>query len=200
MDNFDEKLKDAIACNDVDFLENNRDQYDINHRFLDEDNDSLLLYAISYKDSDAYKFFLENGADTTLINNEGEGIIHAIVYSGVTDRFLEFIEKYTFDINAQTIDGATPLLLSIAIKKYEMAKVLIRSGADVSIGDNENIAPLHLASMLGNLETVKLLMDKGANLHVKTQKGNYPLALAVNSDCDDIVKYLFYEIYGNVSK
>ena len=196
MENLDEKLKEAIVCNDINFLKKNRDRYDINHRFADEENDSLLLYAISDKGSETYRFFLDNGADTTLINDEGEGIIHAIVFSGIKERLLEFMKNHTFDINAQTNDGTTPLLLSISIEKYEMAKVLIETGADINIGDNENIAPLHLASMVGNLEIVKLLMDKGANQYIKTDKGNYPLALAINGDHENVAKYLFAKFYN----
>ena len=195
MSQFDKELKEAITRNDIDFLEKNREQYDINHRFADADNDSLLLFAISDKDSEAYKFLLDNGADTTLINDEGEGIIHAIVFSGLPERLIEFIENSTFDINLRATDGTTPLLLSIAIKKYEMAKALIEAGADITIGDNENITPLSLASMFGNLETVKLLIEKGANQYVRTDKGHYPLALAINGDHEDVAKYLFGKFY-----
>lgn len=195
MENLDKELKKAIVCNDIDFLEKNRNQYDINHRFSDEDNDSLLLYAISDKGSETYKFFLNNGADTTLTNDEGEGIIHAIVFSGITERLLEFIKNHTFDINARTNDGATPLLLSISIEKYEMSKILIESGADITIGDNENISPLSLAAWVGNLEIVKLLMNKGASQYLKTDKGNYPLALAINGDHEEVAKYLFSKFY-----
>ena len=197
MNPFDEELKEAIVCNDIDFLEKNRDRYDINHRFSseDDDSDSLLLYAISDKGSETYRFFLDNGADTTLINDEGEGIIHAIVFSGLPERLLEFMKDHTFDINLRANDGTTPLLLSIAIEKYEMAKTLIEAGADISIGDNENFTPLSLASMFGNLETVKLLIEKGADQHIKTDKGNYPLALAINEDHEDVAKYLFERFY-----
>ena len=195
MNNFDEDIKNAIVNNDIAFLEKSRNQYDINYRLKDENNDTLLLYAISDKKSDAYRFFLENEADMNLINNEGEGIIHAIVYSGITERLIEFINNYTFNLNARDIDGTTPLLLSILIKKHELYKILIKAGADVNIGDNDNNTPLHMASWLGNFEIVKLLIDNGANLHVKTQKGNLPLALAVNGGHDKIVRYLFEKIY-----
>lgn len=57
MENFNELLKDAIACNDIHFLEMNRHKYDINHRFPDEDNDTLLLYSIGDSQSDTYSFF-----------------------------------------------------------------------------------------------------------------------------------------------
>ena len=195
MNDFEKKLKDAIVWNDIEFLEKHKNQYDINHRLVDEDNDSLLLYAISFKDSGAYKFFLDNGADITLINNEGEGILHSIVYSGVTERLLEFIKNYTFDINARSINGMTPLHLSTFIGKLEMAKILIEAGADVNIGDNECYTPLHDVAWNGNLEIVKSLLEHGANLHIRSEKGSYPLALAVDGDHEEVAKYLFSKFY-----
>lgn len=57
--NFYDKLKNALCNSDIDFLQTHRDKYDINHCFADEDNDSLLLYAMSDKGSSAYKYLLE---------------------------------------------------------------------------------------------------------------------------------------------
>ena len=43
MKNIDEKLKDAICNENIAFLEENKNNYSINHRFQDEDNDTLLM-------------------------------------------------------------------------------------------------------------------------------------------------------------
>jgi ankyrin repeat protein len=195
MKDFDERLKEALINNDILFLENNKDKYNINHRFQDENNDTILLYSISYRNSEAYKFLIRQGADISLVNDEKEGIIHAIVYSGVAERLSEFIENFSCDINAQTVDGTTPLILSIATKKYEMAEILIKAGADVNIGDNDYNTPLHIASWTGNINMIKNLLNNGANQHVKNNKGNYPLSLAINSDNRDAAIYLFERFY-----
>ena len=94
--NRNEDLKNAIACNDFDFLKRNKHKYDINHRFSEEDNDTLLLYSISDKGSSTYKFFLENGADISFVNDEGESIIHSIVYSGLSERLVDIFENPFF--------------------------------------------------------------------------------------------------------
>jgi len=193
MNDFEENLKDAIVCNDIEFLEKYREQqYDINYRFEDEHNDTLLLYAISDKGSEAYKFFLENGADTTLVNDRGEGTLHAIVHSGIPERLSEFMKNHTFDINARNNNGTTPLHLSTLREKFEMAKILIAAGADVNIGSNEGYTPLHDATWVGNLEIVKSLMEHGANQHIKP----YPLTFAINEGHKDVVKYLFPRFYS----
>jgi len=198
MKNINEQLKDAIACSDFSFLEKNKHKYDLNHRFLDENNDSLLLYSISDKDSSAYQYFLKNNADINLVNNENENIFHAIVYSNCKNRISEVINKNKTiidKINDRDLNGATPLLLSISLEYFEIAKQLIKNGADVNICDNERVFPIHIAAQFAKLDFMKLLIKKGAYLNVKTIKGNYPLALAINNDNDENVRYLFRKIY-----
>jgi len=192
---FKEQLKDAICSNDIDFLEKNRDRYSINERFEDENNDTLLLYSISDKSSLIYQYFLKNNANLFLINNANENIIHAIVYSNCTNRLLEVIDKVGLIINDKDSSGATPLLLSISLGYFEMAKLLIENGANVNICDNEGIYPIHIASQFGSLDFIKILLKNGAYLNLKTKKGNYPFALAVNADNYQVVKFLYNEIY-----
>jgi len=198
MSEFDELLKDAIACNDYLFLETNKHKYDINHRFADENNDTLLLYAISDYGSNTYSFFIKNGADITLVNDEGEGIMHSIVYSGLSER-LEQITSLPHGIdllNQQTKDGTTPLLLSVLLGRDEVFNTLLELGANVDLSDETGNAPIHPACFSGNENMVSKLVEKHTNLHVKTKNGNYPLALAVNGDHDKIVRYLFDVMYN----
>lgn len=198
MKNFENCLKDAIACNDVDFLTSCINQYNIDYRLADEDNDTLLLYAIGDNGSEAYTFFLDNGANINLINDEGENIIHSIVYSGVLKRLIDILKREPDAIkliNYQTNDGVTPLLLSVLLGKYDVFNALLELNADFDLVDNDYYAPIHSACSLGHYDMVVKLVEKGACLHKKTLNGNYPIALAINSDHDEIVKYLFNRIY-----
>ena len=195
MINFDEKLKHAIANEDITFLEANKENYNINHRFQDENNDTLLLYALSDAGSNTYEYLLKNNADITLVNDEGENIIHSVVYSGQVIRLVYILNQYHLNINLKTNDGTPPLLLSVLLGKYEIFSYLIKHGADVNISDKEGNTPLHPACFIGYKAMVIELVESGANLFAKTIKGNLPLALAVNGGHDEIVKYLFQKIY-----
>lgn len=194
MDDFKEELKKAICNNDIAFLKKNRQRFSINDRFPDEDNDTLLLYSLSDSGSNTYEYFLEEKADITLVNDEGENVIHSIVFSGDIERIYRLIN--TDNINHQSKDGTTPLLLAIIMEKYDIAKVLIKGGADLNIPDNEKNLPIHMACWYGNMELVEELVNKGVNLLEKTSKGNLPLALAVNAGHNDIVKFLYKKIYS----
>lgn len=193
---FKEQLKNAICNNDLDFLKKYRDKYSIDERFEDEDNDTLLLYSISDQKSFAYKFFLDNDSDITLVNDEKENVLHAIVYSGVEQRLVEFLDNHCIDLNGCAVDGATPLLLAISLDHIGMAKILIQKGADVNIGDIDGITPVHLAAQSGCLDLIIDLVEKGANYLAKTKNGNYPLALAINGDHVDVVKFLYDRVYN----
>lgn len=190
-----EKLKDAICNNNILFLEKNKQKYSINDRFTDENNDTLLLYSVSDPQSNVYEYFLKNGADYTLVNDEGENIIHSIVFSGDNERLKILISKLKVDINHQAIDGATPLLLAISLEKYEIAKTLIDAGANAKIGDINGITPLHLACQEGAMDLVKLLIENKVDLKAKTVAGNTPISLAANHNHDEIVKLLYSKIY-----
>lgn len=192
---FKEKLKNAICKNDINFLEDNKNHYSIDERFEDEDNDTLLLYSISDPSISCFEFFLKNNANIYLKNDEGECILHSIVYSGDASRFDLILNKYALDINSRTKDGATPLLLAISLEQFEIAKLLIKYHADVNQADDEGLTPLHLAAQFGKLDFVAALVESGANLYAKTKVGNLPLALAVNSGNEEVVRYLYHRIY-----
>lgn len=189
----DELLKNALVANDIAWLKMHESEFDINYRFEDCDNDTLLSYAISDAESNAYQYLLQKNADVFLTNDEGESILHSIVYSGIPER-LEILLKYEPGtlklLDTRTNEGVTPLLLAVMLEKYPMCKQLLNMGADVNLADNTNNAPIHPACFMGNLDIVKLLVQHGANLHIKTNNGNLPLALAINGEHDHVAKYL----------
>lgn len=192
---FKEKLKTAICNNDVDFLEQKKHSFSIDERFEDENNDTLLLYSISDEGSNLYKYFLQNNADINLTNDEGENIVHAIVFSGDVQRLNEIVKNYHVDINHKANDGATPLLLAISLDKINVAEALITFRADVNIADIDGLTPLHLAAQSGDFGLVKSLINNGADVFLKTANGNLALALAVNAGQIDVVKILFDIMY-----
>lgn len=195
--NIIEDLKNAICNNDINFLEQHKNSYNINERLVDEDNDTLLMYSISDSKSNVYEFFLRNNADVNLTNDEGENIIHAIIYSGDIKRLCYVMENYKININHQSNDGATPLLLAISLENNEIVNTLIEYGSNVNLSDIEGLAPLHLAAQLSDLNIIKKLVTKGADLFTKTKRGNLPLALAVNRNEIDIIKYLYETMYSS---
>lgn len=197
MKHFTEKLKNASCNNELDYFASIRYSFDINIRFEDEDNDTLLLYSISDTKSYIYPMLIDWGADYKLTNDFNEGVIHAIVYSGDLKRLQYVLSNCKdIDINLQSTEGVTPLLLSLSLDKFDIASYLISIGADVLLSDESDVSPLHIAIQTDQFQIVEQLIQNGANKLQKTKKGNTPLALAANNGNDEIVKLIFYSIYG----
>jgi len=66
--------------------------------------------------------------------------------------------------------GSSPLITAIVFGKTEVAKVLIKAGANVNFSNNEGSTPLHTAAFFCRIEIVELLLDQGVD---KTIKNNY---------------------------
>lgn len=193
----DDQIKDALCNNDIRFFENNLGKkFDINYRFQDEDNETLLHFALGDKNSEIYKYLLSLSPDFSVKNDFGETLLHSIVYSGEKTRIAALREKINIEVNKQAIDGTTPLLLSILLNKKDIFSELLSLGADVNISDFEGVSPLHIACQDGLFDIVQILVNNNANIKVKTTKGNYPLSLAVNGEHTDVIKYLFNKLYN----
>lgn len=184
-----DELKDAICNNDLVFLSQNINKYSINHRFLDEDNDTLLSYAISDPNSEVYTFFMDKNANTDLVSDDGENILHSAIYSGKLERVKRVINEK--NINGRSKDGTTPLILSLGLVYEGIAHFLINSGANINYADLEGNLPIHIASFFGMKSIVLKLIEKGVSLNFKTKKGHLPLALAVNENQVDVIKILY---------
>jgi len=76
-------------------------------------------------------------------------------------------------------DGDTPLVMAIIFGHFDIMRVLIERGADVSSRNKSGITPLHHATMSSQpVTTINLLMDHGANICATDNDGHTPLALA----------------------
>ncbi len=92
---------------------------------------------------------------------------------------------------------ATPLIFAITYKKTEVAKLLLKKGADVNSRASNGHTALHYASAYGPIELVKLLLEKGASVNFNVQDsaegddpGCTPLLYAAANGQLEIVKLL----------
>ena len=71
-----------------------------------------------------------------------------------------------------------------------MARLLVRSGANVNATNVYGVPPLSLASMNGNAAVVKALLDAGANANASQPGGETVLMTAARAGSVDSVKAL----------
>ena len=66
-------------------------------------------------------------------------------------------------------------------KQYDIAKALIKGGADINHEDNEGTSLIHYAIFNESEKIIELLVNFGANLKTKDQYGLTPLVYALKS-------------------
>lgn len=96
------------------------------------------------------------------------------------------IEVGHADVNARAHDGVTPLILVCRRdhnhqKAYEIARLLLQSGADPNLCSLDEMTPLIQAIKSKNRKLIDLLLDSGANPKQKWYNGWSTLHEAANS-------------------
>lgn len=94
-------------------------------------------------------------------------------------------------INQKNFGGATALHMASREGNFEIAKILVDSGADVNLLDNEGWTPLMRASLAANKNIVDLLLLKGAQANAINSVGESAIIHATSSDCNDCLNAMF---------
>ena len=84
----------------------------------------------------------------------------------------------------------TPLDITSYKGNIELAKMLIRRGADVNSKNSWGISPLHIASMDGKIELAELLIENGADVNITDDFGKTPLRTTINTGNIEMVNLL----------
>lgn len=115
-------------------------------------------------------------------------------------KLVEKLINNNVDVNNQC-DGDTPLTLAIKlIDKHktdeenenfiQIAKLLIKAGADINLANQDGIYPVLYASFCHNTKILDYLLDLNVDLNVVDYEGNTPLHYAAYNDCSDTIKRL----------
>lgn len=90
---------------------------------------------------DMLKLLIENGANVNQKDFAGQTALHkaALTPRGETLELMKYLIAKGADVNAQDLEGNTPLFIAFAIKNSDAVNLLIASGANTSIKNNEGI-------------------------------------------------------------
>ena len=96
-----------------------------------------------------------------------------------------------------TIVGRAPLhrvsqggQLVMAQSSLEIARLLVNSGANVNVTDDEGWTPLHAAARSGYRDIAELLLESGASLDVRNKNQETPLHVACYNGKLDVSRFL----------
>ena len=94
------------------------------------------------------------------------------------------------ELNAHGRDGMTPLLWAAQANDLEIARLLLRAGADANLGNRYGITPLWLAATNRSPSLVTLLLEHGADASVGMPHGETPVMAAARSGDAESIRLL----------
>ncbi|CAB0043831.1 unnamed protein product [Trichogramma brassicae] len=113
--------------------------------------DSPLHLVLRDKNRDMVELLLERGADPNLANRNGSNALHVICRGDRDDTDLmkmifEFgnSKRHPVQVDAQDKLGNTPLNLALLYGKKNLAKLLLKNGANPDLTNQEGLNSLHI--------------------------------------------------------
>lgn len=128
-----------------------------------------LLNKVRNNDIEAVKALLKGGADVNYQSDDMMGYTALGLTTNI--EMMEVLISAGADINHQdNRTGYTPLMNALNGCNNDVAKFLIKKGADINIKANDGATALILACGCSE-EIAKQLLDKGADIHALTDRG-----------------------------
>ncbi len=107
------------------------------------------------------------------------------------EKAIQFLLTNTITgIDIRCKDGLTLLMHAIAIKNFELVKLLLAYGANPNACNNDQITPLMYAISFNCFEIIDYLINKGALINACDRYKKTPLVYAAEKDNFDLIKKL----------
>ena len=101
-------------------------------------------------------------------------------------------------VNQKNKGGATALHIACRESNFEIVKILIESGANPNIQDNEGWTPLMRASNVGNSQIVEYLLANGAKANYLNSQNETAIIHSTISRCTECINHIIEK--GNLAK
>lgn len=92
--------------------------------------------------------------------------------------------------NRADVNEGAPLIVAAHYDNIEVARILIKAGADIQCVNQHKTSPIHAAAIYDSIEVLNLLIENGANIEIKDRHGRTPLMNAVFSNSILVAKRL----------
>lgn len=123
-------------------------------------------------------------------NPEYVYMVIAAINNNAYDLVSRHLSSGIIPINFKDFFDTTPLMYASQEGHYLIVKLILDSGADVSIQNVWGNTALILASTFGFSDIVKLLLDSGANVNQTNDFGDTPLIMAAAKNQYEVAKIL----------
>lgn len=142
-----------------------------------EDGYDALMEATKNNDIYTVSYLLSKGASPINGLDEWNALFMA-AHLGYTRIVNKFIQNGV-DVNFKSAEhGYSPLFLAAIAGNYEIALLLLKSGADPNVALHEGITPLMALGISGDMKMLRILMDHKADIwaYDKDEENLYKIA------------------------
>ncbi|XP_014229229.1 ankyrin-3-like [Trichogramma pretiosum] len=141
--------------------------------------------------TDVAEWLLRKGADSNLADKEGSTALHIICkmigFNYLANLLFQISdEKHRHVlVDAQDNEGNTPLHLALCHVNEEVARLLLRRGANPTLANKDGNIPLHMGIWYYDVESLRMLFElsnakyHSGQLNAKDKQGMTPLHLAL---------------------
>lgn len=150
---------------------------------------SALSMAVQSNSSEIVELLLEKGADTKIVDIDGNNLAYYLAQSYNPKKPVEFDSKLKalqakgFDVNSASKNGNTLFHIAVAKNNLDLLKRAQGLGADVNKKNAEGLTALHKAAMTAkNDEILKYLISIGAKTSDKTDMAETAYDLASENE------------------
>jgi len=118
---------------------------------------SLLDFAMRYREEKIFRMLLEAGADASKKDRNGRPILHRAIMERKTSFAEALLEGYA-DIEQKDDKGNTPLHQAAASDYSDMVRSLIDMGASTKSKNDQGRTPLQIAAISSHEEVMKTML------------------------------------------
>lgn len=167
-------------------------KHGVNPNTENKNSQTLMHSAIANNKIDIANLLKSYGADINYKDKNGRS---PIFYTNNPES-IKWLIKNGVNLNIKDVNGQTVLHKHVQESHINLAKGLIKYGADVNIVDNRKLPPLAYAK---NVKMMELLLSNGANPDIITPKGSTILHQCAAANNLEAVYYLMqYKASSNI--
>lgn len=139
------------------------------------------------------KALIQNAALVDVDDSKGDTPLHLASWEGAVDVGSVLIAADAEIDRLSGRDGYSPLWCAITGRNIDMARLLLRHDARISLKSPADAEPLHQAAITGQSAMCQLLLDRGANVDCADREKNTPLHYAATIGDSRTAKILVNE-------
>ena len=166
-------------------------EHGLNVNTANKRGETALILACESAQAESIEILLEMGADRDIADGEGCTSLHAAIHGRCPNEALKKIITRKSHLDAQNMDGQTPLLLACTHRQNNAVKLLLEVGSNPNITDKNKNTSLH-AAVHGHCrkKDIQAIIDNFADINAINKNKQTALMIACENGNANVIKVL----------